>query len=273
MSRLFVFFLVAFIYLLIDLYVFQVVRQLTDEQPVNRRWIYFGIYWLVTLVSWSGIFLYARLDPADFKNLRLILLSMFFVNIVAKVFAVAILLVDDLRRGTLWLVELLSPSETTYSKSRSDFMAKTALIAGAIPVGVFSFGIISGAHDYRVRKRTLSFPNLPSAFDGIRIAQLSDIHTGSFFNKTAVKGGVDMVIGEKPDLILFTGDLVNDESAEARAYLDVFKHLKAPLGVHSVMGNHDYGDYRSWPSQEAKMKDIQRLTRHAWLHGLADHAE
>ena len=253
------FFLVAFIYLLIDFYVFQVVRQLTDEQPVSRRWIYFGIYWLVTLVSWSGIFLYARLDPADFKNLRLILLSMFFVNIVAKVFAVAILLVDDLRRGTLWLVELLSPSETTYSKSRSDFMAKTALIAGAIPVGVFSFGIISGAHDYRVRKRTLSFPNLPSAFDGIRIAQLSDIHTGSFFNKTAVKGGVDMVIGEKPDLILFTGDLVNDESAEARAYLDVFKHLKAPLGVHSVMGNHDYGDYRSWPSQEAKMKDIRDL--------------
>ncbi len=259
MNRLFVFALIFLVYLAIDGYVFQVVRQLSEDSPTGRKWWYYGAYWLITIVSWSGIFLYARLDPDQFRSLRIVLMSMFFVNVVSKVFAVAFLLVDDLRRGMLWLVNLFPVKETPFSTSRSDFMAKSALIAGAVPVGVFTFGIISGAHDYRVRRRELTFKNLPKNFDGIRIAQLSDIHTGSFFNKTAVKGGVDMLMAEKPDLILFTGDLVNDESKEAEDYLDIFKHLNAPLGVHSVMGNHDYGDYRGWSSQEAKVRDIQNL--------------
>jgi hypothetical protein len=138
-------------------------------------------------------------------------------------------------------------------------MGKAALIAGALPLTGFTFGILSGAHDYRVRKRIITSPNLPKAFDGIRLVQISDIHTGSFFNKTAVKGGVDMIMAEKADIVMFTGDLVNNQSEEAKPYLDIFSKIKAPLGVHSTMGNHDYGDYNSWSSLDAKRKDVQDL--------------
>lgn len=138
-------------------------------------------------------------------------------------------------------------------------MQKSALIAGAIPVATMTFGIISGAHDYRVRRRIVTSPNLPKAFDGVRVAQISDIHTGSFYNKTAVAGGVDMLNSEKPDIVFFTGDLVNNRSEEAKEYLDIFKKVNAPLGVYSVMGNHDYGDYTNWSSEAAKQQDIKNL--------------
>lgn len=154
---------------------------------------------------------------------------------------------------------MLPIRETVFSTSRSDFIKKSAIVAGGIPVATMTFGIISGAHDYRVRRREVFFKNLPKNFDGLRIAQLSDIHTGSFFNKTAVKGGVDMLLNEKPDIAFFTGDLVNNESKEAKDYLDIFKKVQAPLGTYAIMGNHDYGDYKSWPSQKAKQKDIQNL--------------
>jgi predicted MPP superfamily phosphohydrolase len=122
-----------------------------------------------------------------------------------------------------------------------------------------SYGILSGAHDYRVRRLKVALPNLPQAFDGIRIAQLSDIHSGSFFNKIAVQGGIDMLLAEKPDVIFFTGDLVNNTADEMKDYFDIFKQVKAPLGVYSVLGNHDYGDYVQWASPQAKQKNLQTL--------------
>ncbi len=97
-----------------------------------------------------------------------------------------------------------------------------------------------------MRRKTVYLPNLPKAFDGIKIGQVSDIHSGSFFNKTAVRGGVDMMLKEKPDVIFFTGDLVNNQASEVKDYINIFDKFKAPLGVYSVTGNHDYGDYVSW---------------------------
>jgi predicted MPP superfamily phosphohydrolase len=122
-----------------------------------------------------------------------------------------------------------------------------------------AFGILSGAHDYRVRRVKVSLPNLPKSFDGLRIGQVSDIHSGSFFNKTAVKGGVEMLMNEKPDVIFFTGDLVNNEAIEVKDYLGTFSKLKAPLGVYSVTGNHDYGDYHQWSSVAEKRNNFKDL--------------
>src|ERR1700690_2003380 len=98
--------------------------------------------------------------------------------------------------------------------SRSEFLLKTAAVISVVPLGLMTYGIISGAHDYRVKKVPIKLPNLPKSFDGIRIGQISDIHSGSFFNKKAVRGGVDMFMREKPDVIFFTGDLVNNQSTE-----------------------------------------------------------
>lgn len=151
-------------------------------------------------------------------------------------------------------------------ESRSGFLRKTALVVGSLPTITMGFGI-GGAYDYRVRKKTLYFKDLPKAFDGIKVAQLSDIHSGSFYNKKAVLGGINTVLSEKPDAIFFTGDLVNDQSKEVEEYIDVFSKLDAPLGVYSVMGNHDYGDYRRWSSAQAKQRDIQNLHKAHELMG------
>jgi predicted MPP superfamily phosphohydrolase len=172
-------------------------------------------------------------------------------------------LIDDGQRLVRWVAKYFSkepanalPGEVI---SRSQFLTNAALAATAIPFGAMAYGIISGAHDYRVRRVSLKLLNLPKSFDGVRIAQVSDIHSGSFFNKTAVKGGVEMVMKEKPDMIFFTGDLVNNEADEVKEYIDVFNKLRAPLGVYSVTGNHDYGDYKSWASKEAKLQNFKDL--------------
>ncbi|MFK7952759.1 MAG: metallophosphoesterase [Ekhidna sp.] len=259
MNRIYFIIFLITVYLAIDTYIFLMIRSLmTDSGPIYRRAIFF-LYWFVSAVALFGVLMYNQIDPKQFKELRLYIMTFFFVLFVGKLFSLVFLLLDDIRRGFTWIVNLLPFKETEYSTSRADFMKKTALVAGAVPIATMTFGIISGAHDYRVRRRIVTSPNLPKEFDGIRVAQISDIHTGSFYNKTAVQGGVDMLMGEKPDLAFFTGDLVNNQSSEAKEYLDVFKHVKAPLGVYSVMGNHDYGDYNSWATPKDKQRDINDL--------------
>jgi len=206
------------------------------------------------------------------RKVYTILLGIFMVNFFTKFFVVVFLLIDDIVRGFKWLyykgvsLNATSKPNEELNISRSDFLVKTAVVAGSVPLVGMSYGIISGAYDYRIRHQKLVLPNLPKSFDGIKLAQLSDIHSGSFYNKTAVQGGVDMLLNEKPDFIFFTGDLVNNKASELNEYYDVFKKIKAPLGVYSVLGNHDYGDYVMWESEEAKRKNLERLKQgHAEL--------
>ncbi|MEP1097564.1 MAG: metallophosphoesterase [Cyclobacteriaceae bacterium] len=259
MSRIYFIAFFLTIYFALDVYIFMVLKSMLEGTAVWVRRSVMIAYWLISTLAVAGVLMYNWIDPRVFKNLRLYVTTFFFILFMGKVLASIFLMVDDLRRGVTWLANLFPAEDQKFSTSRSEFMAKSAIIAGTIPVATMSFGIVSGAHDYRVRRKLIGFPNLPKAFDGMRVAQISDIHTGSFFNKTAVEGGVDMLNAEKPDLFFFTGDLVNNRSEEAKEYLDVFKAVKAPLGKYSVMGNHDYGDYASWSSQEAKLKDIRNL--------------
>ncbi|MEP0367280.1 MAG: metallophosphoesterase [Cyclobacteriaceae bacterium] len=260
MQRIYIVILIWILYLLFDWYVFQVIRTMLSAWNPTYRRITYAIYFLLSIGFGLGVVFYRSLDPVIFKSLRLFLLTGFFVLLVGKLFTAVFLLLDDFRRGFTALLNLLpAKAESPLDTSRSEFMGKAALIAGAVPIAALSFGVISGAHDYRVRKKTLVLKNLPKSFDGIRIAQISDIHTGSFFNKTAVAGGVDLLNAQKPDIAFFTGDLVNNQSDEAKPYLDIFKKIKAPMGVYSTMGNHDYGDYNSWATKEAKLADIKQL--------------
>jgi uncharacterized protein len=250
--------------LLIDLYVFQAVINITKDWTSVWRQVIRYAFWVPTVICVGGILYYVLGNPYSLSHTaRSFLLTGFFAIYLSKLFGVIVLFVDDLQRGIKWAAKFFyrggSGELPGDPISRSDFLSKTALIATAIPFGAMAYGVISGAHDYRVRRKTIYLANLPKEFDGMKIGQLSDIHSGSFFNKTAVKGGVEMFLKEKPDVIFFTGDLVNNESSEVREYIDVFGKLKAPLGVYSVTGNHDYGDYKSWPSQEAKRRNLQDL--------------
>ncbi|HCN84192.1 MAG TPA: metallophosphatase, partial [Sphingobacteriaceae bacterium] len=184
-------------------------------------------------------------------TLRAIILVAFFLTALSKIFLLPFILIDDIRRGLIWIrnksftKKSADPEQKAESEtiSRSDFIIKAGMAAAAIPLASLTYGIVSGAYDYQVNRRKLYLPNLPKAFDGITIGQISDIHSGSFYNKTAVSGGVEMLLAEKPDAIFFTGDIVNSLASEIKDYQDIFSKVKAPLGVFSTLGNHDYGDY------------------------------
>jgi uncharacterized protein len=252
------------LFLLIDIYVFQAILNVSKNWPAGwKNFLRYG-FWVPTLLCIGALIWWMAADPYKVgAGLRNWILTGLFATYFSKLFGVFFLLIDDGQRLVRWVAGLFTKSPANPLPgaviSRSEFLSQAAVVATAIPFGAMAYGIISGAHDYRVRRVTVNLPNLPKSFDGMRMAQVSDIHAGSFFNKTAVKGGVEMVLKEKPDLIFFTGDLVNNESSEVKEYIDVFNKLRAPLGVYSVTGNHDYGDYKGWSTKEAKQQNFKDL--------------
>ena len=259
MSRIVILCAFVLVYFLIEYYVFQVVQLLTVKStPLITRWVW-SIYWLWAVLMITGFALSTQLDAKTYAGLRVFISALFFINLIGKLFTSLVLLGDDVRRLVSYLSQFVISKEAPQIAGRTAFIGKVALLTGVMPMMGLSFGILSGAHDYRVRRRDVYSPHLPKAFDGIRLVQISDIHTGSFFNKTAVRGGVDLINQERGDMILFTGDFVNNQSDEAKPYLDLFAKVKAPLGVHAVMGNHDYGDYHRWDSMIEKQQNIKDL--------------
>jgi uncharacterized protein len=267
MNRSLFFIFLAFIFFAIDWYVWQAVRTVIRTSSLTtQRWVT-GAYWGFSIITLSAYILMQLLPPDLFsKAVRNFVLAGIAIPYFAKIFAVLFLLVDDVRRLFQWIISQFVPSVAPAPTEpgapripRSEFLSTTALVAGGSLMGTFAFGILSGAHDYRIRRVRVAIKNLPREFEGIRLAQLSDIHSGSFFNKTAVKGGVEMLMKEKPDLAFFTGDLVNDRAYEVKDYINIFDKVKAPLGVYSVFGNHDYGDYAAFDSPEAKRQNLRDL--------------
>ena len=207
LAKIFSISILIFILVLIDLYIYQALR--IAISGLNQSWIK-GIstaYWIITLISIGGIFYYNFGNSYFFgRAARSMIVTGVFINYFSKIFAVLVLFVDDGRRVVQWIIaQFNNPGSSAVDGesmkiSRSEFMAKTALVAAVVPFATMGFGIVSGAHDYRIRRKTIQLPGLPKEFDGIRIAQLSDIHSGSFYNKKAVKGGVEMLMAEKPDI-------------------------------------------------------------------------
>lgn len=251
------------LFLMIDFYVFQAVKSIISNLSTGWKKSLMIGFWSITFLSIVFVILIntTGIIPNDFR--RIIVLGIVMVYF-SKIFGVLALLIDDIVKAVTWVIGKFSkPSGTVESRgkgmTRSEFISKASLLAVAVPFATMSVGIATGAHNYRVRRRTIHLPNLPSSFDGIRIGQLSDIHSGSFFSRSGVKKGVDLLLGEKPDVVFFTGDLVNDEAKEVSKYKDLFAKVKAPLGVYSTLGNHDYGDYRAWKNMDDKKKNLSNL--------------
>ncbi|PWS27193.1 metallophosphatase [Pedobacter yonginense] len=251
-------FIIAF-----DIYCFKAIVSVFNKWKPKTKKIFGIVYWTFSFLLIVGVFAGIYLNL--FLTLRAIILVAFFLTVACKMAMLPFLVLDDLRRLFIKLFrkkEVIKdqPVGESESISRSEFLVKAGLVAAAVPLTSLSWGIVSGAYDYQVRRVNLILPNLPKAFDGITLGQISDIHSGSFYNKTAVKGGVDMLLAEKPDFIFFTGDLVNNLTNEVRDYQDIFAKVKAPLGVYSTLGNHDYGDYYyGKESSPAKVKNLQDI--------------
>lgn len=261
--RMITFFILTALILVIDYYLFQAVITVSKDWSQTAKSIIRIGFWIPTILSVSALIWWNFANPdtpgPQVRNwVRVAVMGIY----LSKFFGILVVFIDDIQRGVRWVAGLFSPSTEPspgHVIPRSEFLAKTALIATVVPFTALAYGIISGAHDYRVRRKTIYLPNLPKSFDGIKIGQLSDIHSGSFFNKIAVKGGVEEFLKEKPDVIFFTGDLVNNEASEVKDYLNIFDKLNAPLGVYSVTGNHDYGDYKRWNSLQDKQVNFKNL--------------
>jgi predicted MPP superfamily phosphohydrolase len=251
--------------LLADVYISNGLREGFKKWRFIQGNLFLILYWTISGLLIAGLIasVYIKFS-VGFKGATLLL---FFLLLFCKVCFLPFILVDDLRRLSLWMARKRHKPEPEFPASqpkpesitRSEFLLKAGLVAGALPLAGLTYGIINGVYDYRIKRRTLYLPNLPKAFDGIKLGQLSDIHSGSFYNKKAVLGGVEMLMAEKADFIFFTGDLVNTLSNEMNGYQDIFAKVKAPLGVYSVLGNHDYGDYAWWPDAASKRKNLEAL--------------
>lgn len=264
--------IIALIMLLLDLYVFQALKTVTQSSNERLRTVIHITYWFISALTLAALLSFPYIQALQssklFRNyVFAILVGLFFAKLVGSLF----FLTDDLRRGSLFLLSKVMPDTGARFMGegngipRSAFLSWLGLGLGGGLFGTLLYGF-SNKYKYQVKKLTLAFENLPKAFEGMKIVHISDIHSGSFQNKAAVNHGVDLILQQQPDLILFTGDLVNDRAEEMQDYMDVFNRLTAPMGVYSSLGNHDYGDYVSWPSKQAKTENLERLKQvHAQL--------
>ncbi len=250
---------------LAEYYSFIVVRSSVRNLPSVWRISLTTVYLLFTTISWLGLIFFRQINWAEMPHLlRNVYISFVLGFVVGKILVLLVMLVDDIRRLVTWLIASLVYSNSASSDAvgnidRSLFMKRTALVLGGLSLMGFTYGI-RNRYNFRVRKVKLSFSSLPEAFKGLRIVQISDIHTGSFDNHRAVEHGIQRALDQKADIIFFTGDLVNNHSIEVDAkYQEIYSRLKAPMGVYSTLGNHDYGDYVQWPSPQAKIDNLNNL--------------
>ncbi|PSR54239.1 metallophosphatase [Adhaeribacter arboris] len=251
----------------VDWYVFQAIRTVTQHASIRTQKIIYIIYWALFLITSGTILLFSLTRGTPPTPFRTYLVSTVFILFASKLAVILFLLVDDAMRLLKFIVfYLFKGPETTTSEvdkiTRSEFLNKLALIAGAIPLTAFIYGMVRGAYQYQVKRVTLRFPNLPSAFSGYKILQISDLHTGSFNSTHPLEKAVALINKQNADLIFFTGDLVNNVATEVVPHIPTLQKIKSKDGIFSIFGNHDYGDYVSWESREAKSQNLQTLAKH-----------
>ena len=244
------------IYSLFSVYGFQAIKTIT-----KLSWIHYLFIAIAVLVAGNFIYQFSIgsegrvLNPAKSYAFGF-LLAFMSLNLVI----VPILIGEDIIRIVLGLYDkLFATKETFYMPSRRKFISTIALSLAAIPFASLLYGMYKGKYRFRVLDYVLHFEDLPDAFDGYKITQISDIHSGSFDNREKIAYGINLINEQESDVIMFTGDMVNNKASEMLPWKDLFGSLKAKDGVFSVLGNHDYGDYVRWDSEVEKVKNLDDL--------------
>ncbi|MEN9964293.1 MAG: hypothetical protein RL582_1388 [Bacteroidota bacterium] len=250
---------------LLDLYVFSSVKHLSNGMSEKGKWWINAIYWSVSILTIAAFLLFITTNRQDLNHKVRTHLFAFIIGLfLAKLIAVLFFLLDDGRRIMQWAwvqgkSKLTDAPVSEDAISRSTFMSWLGVTVGFGLFGTLLYGF-GNKYKFRVIHQKLKFSNLPKAFHGLRIVHISDIHCGSFFEQKAIEDGVKMINDQKADLILFTGDIVNNLADELEPHASIFARLKSPMGVYSVLGNHDYGDYVRWPEGGSEKKEnLERL--------------
>jgi predicted MPP superfamily phosphohydrolase len=261
--------LLSGIVLALDWYFFQAIAPILRNVSPTKRTITSAVYWGITVLTLLIILLPLVYPYQQLPHfVRTYVFSFFIVFAFSKIIGSVFLLLDDSVRISQWIwlkaaplfgSSSVSAGEGGVSLSRKQFFTNLALVAAAVPFASFLYGMVRGAFAYKVHTVSLKLPNLPQEFDGFKIVHLSDIHIGSFSSSEPLERAFTLAKAQKPDVIFFTGDLVNNLASETTPHLDTLRQLTAPLGVFSTIGNHDYGDYVQWDSKEEKRKNFEQL--------------
>ena len=255
--------------LLFDVYAYYGLKTIASgwKSALFRRILlygYLGVSVGLVLLLVLGIGSFST--PQGMRPFHEWVLSLFLALLITKLFFVLVLFLWDSGRFFYalgnWLFGPRRVAGQPFMPARRQFMVDTALVVAAVPFGAFLYAMLKGKYDYRVHRETLYFDDLPEAFDGFTITQISDIHSGSFDHLAAVQRGIRLAQEQKSDLFVFTGDLVNNVAWEIEPYLEDFSQLRAPYGQFSILGNHDYGDYIKWDSIEEKDANLEKLKVH-----------
>jgi|TARA_B100001059_G_scaffold81348_1_gene79361 predicted MPP superfamily phosphohydrolase len=249
----------------IDLYVFQGFKVVVKKWVPTHSGLAHVLYWAIPVFLLAFVLVRVVWFPESSKNNYSIFINSFLIALfLAKFIWLFFILTDDLIRLVRFTSDQFVKPVTAKNISRSEFIVTAGFLAASSLFGSLIYGIASGAHNYTVKKRKLPIKGLPKPFVGLRLVQISDIHSGSFWSKNSVQEGVNMINDLKPDLFFFTGDLVNNSADEFDGFKEMFSGINARLGSYSVLGNHDYGDYVRWPNKDGvtKSENLMRLKKH-----------
>lgn len=256
--------------LLIDFLLYRLILKNKDERPSHFQFPY-GAFWHYSIASayiLSFGILYALIKTTHthvtyivfqwlMTSYLLIYLPKLFFYLAFKLFGRFVKIKNKFDgKG-----KIKTMNDGKYPRiSRKKFLSQVGIITASLPFVSLLFGVMKGRFAFSKRYTKLSFPNLPDSFEGLKIVQISDLHLGSLnSNYEEMQQAVDIINGENPDIICFTGDLVNNFYEETIGWEKVFNKLNARLGKYSIMGNHDYGDYSKWPSPEAKAANLRNI--------------
>lgn len=249
------------ILILIDFYIYHVLRILTQGASNGTRTTVGLIYWALCILSIGSFLVFPYITNPYFKQY---IFSIGIGWVLTQVFMVLFFLMDDLRRGAFWTMgQAASMAGAKFMNTEKGIPRSTFL--SWLGVGLSStlfFSLLYGfgnKYNYKLVKKKISLNGLPLAFKGFKIIHISDIHSGSLKDKAAVLKGIELIEKQNADIVLFTGDLVNDRATEMHDWMDVFGKIKAPHGVYSTLGNHDYGDYVKWDTVEEKKQNLEAL--------------
>ncbi len=245
------------ILIVLQWYSFQAVKTLTSQ-----KWIWVCYFAAVVLIIGNLVVHTLVLELSVVMEPRLMYAIGFFISLfVFQMIITLILLSEDVFRipQTIYAYFSKFPGQTEFAPARRAFVSKLAIGIASIPLVSLLYGMYHGKYNYKVLKYTLTFDDLPEAFDGFTLTQISDLHSGSFDNVEKVNYGIDLVNQQNSDVIFFTGDLVNNKTAEVLPWMEHFSKLSAPYGVYSVLGNHDYGDYTQWNTNDEKSNNFRTL--------------
>lgn len=253
--RLLVFLLV---FAIIETYAFQAFKTLVKNKTF--LWAYAVLSLVLLLYIIYGFTQFDRSvgqTPSSLRTMGLMLLVY-----VPKILITLILLGEDVFRILIGVVNHFVDynNETTFLPSRRKFVSQVGLGLAAIPFLSLIYGIFEGKYNFKVIKQAIFFPDLPDAFDGFTITQISDVHSGSFDNPDKIEYAIDLINQQKTDLILFTGDIVNTHAKEMHPWITTFNKIENhPFGKYAVLGNHDYGEYVTWKTKEEKAKNFEAI--------------